>query len=238
MASVCLFRFHPSSNPGIHKLFLSNPPLRVIPGFILRNAYVSRSRHIYSFVPDKPPVQPLFSHRMSQRRSHSTKPGHSNDAEHKPASSVNGNHVHDEHEHDHSHSHSHSLFSHSHSHDDDHNHGAEIVAALQGKGASILRYTIEKCAHYQPGDRGSQITLLGLASNVSLTIIKGLAGWFLHSASLLADAGHSMSGPSNRIAPVIVVLNASNRLAWRFRDALLLEIIAETAFRTLSLWVC
>ncbi|KAF9033253.1 cation efflux protein [Hymenopellis radicata] len=110
---------------------------------------------------------------MSQRRSHSTKPGH-DDAEHKPASNANGNHVHDEH--DHTHSHSHSLFSHSHSHDDDHNHGAEIVAALQGKG-----------------DRGSQITLLGLASNVSLTIIKGVAGWFLHSASLLADAGHSLS---------------------------------------------
>ncbi|KAF9043818.1 hypothetical protein BDZ89DRAFT_1109268 [Hymenopellis radicata] len=45
------------------------------------------------------------------------------------------------------------------------------------------------------------MTLLSLASNVSLTIIKGLAGWFLHSASLLADAGHSLSIMGNRTLP-------------------------------------
>ena len=44
------------------------------------------------------------------------------------------------------------------------------------------------------GDRGSQITLIGLFANVGLTIAKGAAGWYMHSASLLADAGHSMSG--------------------------------------------
>ncbi|KAL0571153.1 mitochondrial metal transporter [Marasmius crinis-equi] len=82
------------------------------------------------------------------------------------------------HDHDHSHSHSHSIFGgHSHSHGEDDHHGTEqIMAALQGSG-----------------DRGSQITLLGLYSNIGLTIAKGLAGWFLHSASLLADAGHSLS---------------------------------------------
>ncbi|KAG0706127.1 cation efflux protein [Suillus ampliporus] len=73
--------------------------------------------------------------------------------------------------------HSHSVF-HSHSHDEhDHGHDAEqIVQALQ-----------------TAGDRGSRITLIGLFANVGLTGAKGLAGWYMHSASLLADAGHSMS---------------------------------------------
>lgn len=44
------------------------------------------------------------------------------------------------------------------------------------------------------GDRGNDITLIGLVSNVVLTAAKGLAGWYMHSASLMADAGHSMSG--------------------------------------------
>lgn len=49
---------------------------------------------------------------------------------------------------------------------------------------------------YLLGDRGSYITLVGLFSNIALTAAKGLAGWFMHSASLLADAGHSLSGKS------------------------------------------
>ncbi|KAG1867342.1 cation efflux family-domain-containing protein [Suillus subluteus] len=73
--------------------------------------------------------------------------------------------------------HSHSIF-HSHSHDEHGNgHDAgQIVQALQ-----------------TAGDRGSRITLIGLFSNVALTGAKGFAGWYMHSASLLADAGHSMS---------------------------------------------
>lgn len=83
-----------------------------------------------------------------------------------------------EHDHSHSHSHSHSIFGHSHSHGEEgHSHDAEqIIAALKGSG-----------------DRGSQITLVGLFSNIGLTATKGLAGWYLHSASLMADAGHSLS---------------------------------------------
>lgn len=42
-------------------------------------------------------------------------------------------------------------------------------------------------------DRGSRITILGLASNVGLTAVKGTAGIFMNSASLLAEAGHSLS---------------------------------------------
>lgn len=48
-------------------------------------------------------------------------------------------------------------------------------------------------------DRGSQITLVGLYSNVVLTSAKGLAGVYMHSASLLADAVHSLSGSCLRI---------------------------------------
>jgi divalent metal cation (Fe/Co/Zn/Cd) transporter len=43
------------------------------------------------------------------------------------------------------------------------------------------------------GDRGSNITLLGLFSNIVLCISKGVAGVFLNSASLVADAAHSLS---------------------------------------------
>ncbi|KAK2463217.1 hypothetical protein APHAL10511_004872 [Amanita phalloides] len=58
-----------------------------------------------------------------------------------------------------------------------HSHGAEeLVAAFQGAD-----------------DRGSRITLIGLYSNVLLTSAKGLAGLHMHSASLLADAAHSLS---------------------------------------------
>ncbi|KAK4688266.1 hypothetical protein P7C73_g1843, partial [Tremellales sp. Uapishka_1] len=77
--------------------------------------------------------------------------------------------------HDHGHDHSHGLFS---THKHDHSEGAEtLVKALQtGKL-----------------DRGSRITLLGLGSNVLLTVAKGLAGLWMNSASLLAEAGHSLS---------------------------------------------
>jgi cation diffusion facilitator family transporter len=78
----------------------------------------------------------------------------------------------------HSHSHQHSLFGHSHSHEGGSaGHGADqIMAALQSSG-----------------DRGSRVTLVGLFSNVALTGAKGAAGFYMHSASLMADAAHSMS---------------------------------------------
>lgn len=89
--------------------------------------------------------------------------------------------AHDERSHDghsHSHGHSHGLF-HSHA---GHSHGSpeeaeSLVAALTGKKR----------------DRGSRITLIGLASNVGLTGMKAAAGIWMNSASLLAEAGHSLS---------------------------------------------
>lgn len=79
----------------------------------------------------------------------------------------------------HGHSHSHSPFgghSHTHSHSGDTEEAAALAAAFSGAG-----------------DKGSRIILWGLASNVALTVAKGLGGVMLHSASLLADAGHSLS---------------------------------------------
>jgi hypothetical protein len=82
----------------------------------------------------------------------------------------NHNHDGDEHEHEHG-----GLF---HTHTHDHSEGAEqILNAF-------------KSGHL---DRGTKITLLGLGSNVALTATKGLAGLWMNSASLLAEAGHSLS---------------------------------------------
>lgn len=84
--------------------------------------------------------------------------------------------------HDHSsHDHSHGIFGHSHA---GHSHGAEgsaeeadrLIEALKGKG-----------------DRGSNITVVGLIANLILCGAKGVAGVYLHSAALLADAAHSLS---------------------------------------------
>ncbi|CAG8851849.1 12762_t:CDS:2, partial [Gigaspora margarita] len=38
-----------------------------------------------------------------------------------------------------------------------------------------------------------KITLIGLGSNIGLTVIKGVAGWIMNSASLVADAAHSLN---------------------------------------------
>ncbi|KAI0356398.1 hypothetical protein OH77DRAFT_1424062 [Trametes cingulata] len=98
---------------------------------------------------------------------HSSAPSsHDHDHDHSPAS------------HSHSHSHSHGIFStlvhrHDHAEEGHAKDPEQIVQALKGQG-----------------DRGSRITLIGLASNVVLTGAKGAAGWYMNSAALLADAGH------------------------------------------------
>jgi hypothetical protein len=82
--------------------------------------------------------------------------------------------------HDHAHDHSHEGHSHAgHSHGLFHSHHEHDNAAL----VSALT----------KNDRGSRITLLGLASNVLLTALKGVAGYAMNSASLIAEAGHSFS---------------------------------------------
>lgn len=43
------------------------------------------------------------------------------------------------------------------------------------------------------GDAGSRVTIIGLVANIGVTGVKGAAGWYMNSAALLADAGHSFS---------------------------------------------
>ncbi|KAI8394055.1 cation efflux family-domain-containing protein [Radiomyces spectabilis] len=65
--------------------------------------------------------------------------------------------------------------SHGHSHGDGHVH-ADLMTTIK-----------------QSSKKGIQITVIGLVANVGLTVSKGVAGWLLNSASLLADAAHSFS---------------------------------------------
>ncbi|KAI7871475.1 cation efflux protein [Spinellus fusiger] len=64
---------------------------------------------------------------------------------------------------------------HGHSHDEDHIH--------HGLGTALENSS----------KQGVRITVIGLVSNVGLTVSKGVAGVMMNSASLLADAAHSLS---------------------------------------------
>lgn len=95
-------------------------------------------------------------------------------------------HSHREHEdedpHDHTHeghSHSHGGIFHTHSHDHSAQDGqAEaVVKFMRGEGV----------------DRGTKVTILGLLTNVSLTAVKGVAGWCVPPFSYLANAECSYS---------------------------------------------
>ncbi|OCF58430.1 mitochondrial protein with role in iron accumulation [Kwoniella mangroviensis CBS 10435] len=113
------------------------------------------------------------------RRTHTnyTKPTQSSSPS-APSSSHIHKHSHDDHhdhDHDHDHDHHHGIF---HTHAHDHSEGAEQI--MQAISTGKL-------------DRGTKITLLGLGSNVALTLSKGAAGIWMNSASLLAEAGHSLS---------------------------------------------
>lgn len=112
-------------------------------------------------------------------RTHSTKSAKTNGKASavSPKHDEEQDHDHD-HNHSHSHSHSHSIFGHTHSRDDGPSKEVEsVLQVFQGKA-----------------DRGSRITVIGLVVNVGLTISKFGAGWFMNSAALLAEAGHSASG--------------------------------------------
>ncbi|KZT04587.1 uncharacterized protein LAESUDRAFT_727753 [Laetiporus sulphureus 93-53] len=104
----------------------------------------------------------------------------------KPTEDLHDHHKEDPHEHGHEHSHTHS---HSHSIFGamTHTHGPGEEGA--GHDAEQIVEALKKGT----GDRGSRITIIGLFSNIGLTASKGLAGWYMNSASLLADAGHSAS---------------------------------------------
>lgn len=127
-------------------------------------------------VPRSQPIHPAIHYRLMSTKDEKTN----------GVNETNGHHEH---------AHSHSNHQHSHSHEDGiHSHGADqIIAALQGKGAASF------LSHFRShmklsGDRGSYITLVGLYSNIGLTLSKGFAGFSMNSASLIADAAHSLSG--------------------------------------------
>ncbi|KAL7753988.1 mitochondrial metal transporter [Sorochytrium milnesiophthora] len=42
-------------------------------------------------------------------------------------------------------------------------------------------------------NRGSRITIIGILANIGLGAAKAIGGWYYHSPSLLADAGHNLS---------------------------------------------
>lgn len=118
---------------------------------------------------------------MSRRR-HTTKSGESST----PSTSSSGAaHRHD-HDHDHDHDHSHDGHSHSHSHSHSlfhshaHAHSEDADRVMTALSSGKL-------------DRGTRITLIGMGSNVALTASKFAAGLWMNSASLLAEAAHSMS---------------------------------------------
>ncbi|KAL5484783.1 MMT2 [Sanghuangporus weigelae] len=140
------------------------------------------SSPLHSALPFLPVVAPHT--RMSSRRVYSSSSGLKGKQKqngHANADVLPSDDEHHEHSHAPSitsHSHSHSMFSgHTHSRDDGPGQDVEgILQALRGRG-----------------DRGSRITLLGLVVNVGLTGGKGMAGWYMNSAALLAEAGHSAS---------------------------------------------
>ena len=155
---------------------------------------------------------------VTQRRMHSTQ-SKGKEPERGDAGSNGHQHSHDhdhdhEHEHDehngHSHGHTHSIFSFGHSHAPGEGHGdsaEKVVEVLKGGGMCRMLHIVcgvtcvlgtwvfdDPYLNLIAGDRGSRITVIGLVSNVGLTAAKGAAGWYMNSASLLADAGHSLSG--------------------------------------------
>ncbi|KAI9301485.1 hypothetical protein BJ944DRAFT_257516 [Cunninghamella echinulata] len=80
------------------------------------------------------------------------------------------------------------------------------------------------------GKRGMQITLVGLVANVGLTISKGIGGWYMNSASLLADATHSLSGKFETIGSFAVsTLLLSGGVAIGLHSFELLTTVIESA---------
>ncbi|KAI8970094.1 hypothetical protein BDF20DRAFT_826513 [Mycotypha africana] len=88
-----------------------------------------------------------------------------------------------------------------------HHHDGDIVSSLQSSSK-----------------RGTRITIIGLASNVGLTVTKGIAGWVMNSASLLAEALHSFSGKFETVGSVTVsslLLAGAVTIGWHSFDLLI-----------------
>ncbi|VDB87487.1 unnamed protein product [Peniophora sp. CBMAI 1063] len=98
-----------------------------------------------------------------------------------PGNSAQGLHSHG-HDHEHGHGHSHGVLGHSHAHGEEDGHGLELIETLEAGG-----------------DKGQRITIIGLVANIILTTAKGLAGWFMNSAALLAEAETAQALPAGPV---------------------------------------
>ena len=172
---------------------------------------------------------------MTRRRIHGN--GDSADKAKSPTGAVGERERHDAHGpsniQPHTHTHPHGIFgghSHAHSHGHDgHDHGGGLIETLQSGGAhlssllfvyydahasnsfriaTLPSLATYRLVSYREGDRGSRVTLVGLGANVLLTGAKGAAGWYMNSAALLADAGHSLSG-KHVLQPVSLLYGAA-----------------------------
>ncbi|EIE84926.1 hypothetical protein RO3G_09636 [Rhizopus delemar RA 99-880] len=84
--------------------------------------------------------------------------------------------------------------------------------------------------------RGTRITIIGLASNVGLTVSKGVAGWMMNSASLLAESLHSFSGKFETVGSVAVsslLLAGAIGIGWHSLDLLIATLNTVTTSATL-----
>nr|XP_019008021.1 mitochondrial protein with role in iron accumulation [Kwoniella pini CBS 10737]OCF46802.1 mitochondrial protein with role in iron accumulation [Kwoniella pini CBS 10737] len=165
MSAACLLRL--SANRGM-ALGLSSSPVTPM----IASSSTASLRHLRTFLglapgfhtPASRPKRVNINAAKVNRRHNGTK-----------SSKIPSTHAQD-HDHGHGHDHSHSGIFHTHVHD--HSEGAEQIMQAISKGKL---------------DRGTKITLLGLGSNIALTLSKGAAGLWMNSASLLAEAGHSLS---------------------------------------------
>lgn len=167
----------------------------------LAHFHFSRSRNFWNYAAEmnQPRKRVQSSQSRSYSQDHASKKGkepqhqqqqhddHSHSHSHSPSPSHSAADSH-------SHSHSHSLFGgHSHSHD-----GPNTLVEVLGKSGT--------------SDRGSRITILGLVVNVGLTGAKGAAGWYMNSAALLAEAGHSASGMYTYLTSFLRVLAVTDQV--------------------------
>lgn len=72
--------------------------------------------------------------------------------------------------------------------------GVSFASSLFRFGLPSVKLYVTFAELHFAGDKGSRVTLIGLFANIGLTSAKGAAGFYMHSASLMADAAHSFSG--------------------------------------------
>ena len=183
-ASPASCRFHPPLSCTTRRFIPTSNP-----------KYTCQATFIPHWRPSLNPDPFLMSRRHTTKSSASIDPSPT-----ATSSSSSSAHNHNSHNQNHSHDHDHGIF---HPHVHDHSEGAEqiINAFRSGNVDRGTRITLLGTSDPLPFPRpiASMLFLIrpdasaGLGSNVTLTVTKGLAGLWMNSASLLAEAGHSLS---------------------------------------------